>query len=44
MLCYKYSMFANVVARYSFLHFVLEDVAVDWGRGHGATTPSHLGL
>jgi hypothetical protein len=19
-------------------------VAVDWGRGHGATTPSHLGL
>jgi hypothetical protein len=20
------------------------DVDVDWGRGHGATTPSHLGL
>jgi hypothetical protein len=20
------------------------DVGVDWGRGHGATTPSHLGL
>jgi hypothetical protein len=22
----------------------LEDVDVEWGRGHGATTPSHLGL
>jgi hypothetical protein len=20
------------------------EVGVDWGRGHGATTPSHLGL
>jgi hypothetical protein len=40
---YKYPTFSTSVILHTYSPMEMEEM-VDWGRGYGATTPSHLGL